>query len=139
MPNSHTTDTAYQAVLASYHRCEDAGGFFDTFYNIFFGMSPEIAPKFAATDMEFQKQVLGASLLWMLRLGRGDLIARHEIEKIGRSHSRAAHDIPPYLYSLWLDALCQAVERHDPQITPELNARWRAIMEEGIDLIVSRY
>ena len=26
----------YEQVLASYHRCEDAGGLFDSFYDFFF-------------------------------------------------------------------------------------------------------
>jgi hemoglobin-like flavoprotein len=51
-------DESYEKVLASYHRCEDSGGFFDTFYEIFFAKSPEISPKFAHTDMEMQKQVV---------------------------------------------------------------------------------
>ena len=139
MSSDLTTEPIYRAVLDSYHRCEEAGGFFDTFYEIFFTKSPEIAPKFADTNMEMQKQVIGASLLWMLRFGRGDPIAWQEIEKLGQSHSRKRHNIPPHLYSLWLDALCESVERHDAQYTPELESQWRVIMEEGIDLIVSKF
>ncbi|MDP6556735.1 MAG: globin [Pirellulaceae bacterium] len=139
MVSDLTIEPVYHAVLESYYRCEESDGFWDTFYRIFFAKSPEIPPKFADTDMERQKQIIGASLLWMLRLGRGDPMALQAVEKIGQSHSRRGHDIPPQLYSLWLDALCRAVQRHDPQYTPDLEARWRVIMEEGIDLIVSRY
>ena len=139
MPPDLTAEPIYRAVLESYQRCENSEGFFDTFYVIFFTKSPEIPPRFAETDMEMQKQIIGASLLWMLRLGRGDLIAVQEVEKIGESHSRQGHSISPYLYSLWLDALCNAIERHDPEYTPELESQWRVIMEEGIELIVSRY
>lgn len=139
MPSDLTTEPIYRAVLESYHRCEDSKAFFDTFYEIFFTKSPEIAPKFAETDMQMQKQIIGASLLWMLRLGRGDPIALEEVEKLGESHSRRGHNIPPHMYSMWLDALCAAVERHDPEYTPELESQWRVIMEEGIELIVAKY
>ena len=132
-------DERYETVLASYHRCEDLGGFFDTFYEVFFAKSPEIPPKFAHTDMETQKQVVAASLLWMLRLQSGDEVARREIEKIGESHSRRTHNIRPELYALWLDALCKAIAKHDPQYTSELETMWRDAMREGIDLIVSKY
>lgn len=139
MPSDLTSEPIYHAVLESYHRCEESGGFFDTFYDIFFAKSSEIPPKFANTDMQKQKQVIGASLLWVLRYGRGDPIALEEVRKIGDTHSRQGHDIPPRLYTFWLDALCQAIEQHDPEFTPDLESQWRVIMEEGIDLIVSRY
>ena len=71
MVSDLTIDPIYHAVLESYYRCEESDGFWDTFYRIFFAKSPEIPPKFADTDMERQKQIIGASLLWMLRLGRG--------------------------------------------------------------------
>jgi len=139
MVSDLTVEPIYHAVLESYYRCEDSEGFYDTFYRIFFAKSPEIPLKFADTDMQRQKQIIGASLLWMLRLGRGDPMALQEVEKIGQSHGRQGHNIPPYMYSLWLDALCRAVERHDPQYTPDLEAQWRVIMEEGIDLIVLEF
>ncbi len=132
-------DEAYEAVVASYHRCEDSGGFFDTFYDVFFAKSPEIAPKFADTDMTKQKQVVMASVLMMLRLRTGDPVARCTVEEFGETHSRRRHNIAPNLYPLWLDALCETVATHDPQFTDELGAEWRELMQQGIELIASRY
>jgi len=48
-------------------------------------------------------------------------------------------NIPPHLYDLWLDALCEAVEKHDPEFKPALVEKWRAAMRPGIKMIVSRY
>ncbi len=132
-------DESYETVLASYHRCEDSGGFFDTFYDNFFAKSPEIPPKFANTDMEKQKQVVMASLLWMLRLCNGDAVARREVEQLAESHNRHGHNIRPKLYELWLDALCETIAKHDRQYTSELETMWREAMREGIELIVSKY
>lgn len=139
MPETRQIDEAYEAVRASYHRCEESGDLFDTFYDIFFTKSPEIPPKFATTDMDTQKQVVMASVLMVLRLGTGDLVARRAVEEIGETHSRRGHDIRPDLYPLWLDALCEAVCKHDSQYTLELEAKWRRLMQNGIDLITSRY
>ena len=129
----------YEQVLASYHRCEAAGGLFDSFYDIFFAKSPEIAPKFAKTDMEKQKQDVMASVLMALRLANGDPIAKGYILEIADSHSRHGHDIKPELYDLWLDALCEAVQRHDPHYTPELEDHWRRAMWPAIELMISEY
>ena len=129
----------HDIVLDSYHRCEASEGFFTTFYKIFFTKSPEIPPKFAHTDMEKQKQIVMASLLWLLRLEQGDPIARSEVANIGGTHNRSGHNIAPWMYELWLDALCETVAQHDPQFSPELEKLWRREMRHGIELIISRY
>ncbi|PHS17463.1 MAG: globin [Blastopirellula sp.] len=129
----------HEVVLDSYYRCEDSGGFFDTFYQIFFTKDPSIAPKFANTDMDHQKQIVMASVLMCLRLKTGDPIARRTIFDIGESHSRKKLNIRPELYDLWLDALCESIQKHDPEYTPEIEALWRESMQEAIELIKSNY
>ncbi len=133
-----TTGT-HQVVLESYHRCEVSGGFFGTFYETFFAKSPEIPPKFAKTDMEKQKQAVMASVLMVLRLRTGDPVAVRYVEELAESHSRLGHDVHPRFYGLWLDALCQAVQKHDPQYTPALEAKWRAEMRPGIEMMIAAY
>lgn len=129
----------YQQALASYHRCEAAGGLFDSFYQIFFAKSPAIPPRFANTNMERQKQDAMASVLMALRLASGDSIARRYIQGIAETHSRRGYRIRPELYDLWLDALCEAVARHDPQCTPDLESRWRLAMRPAIDLMIASF
>jgi len=138
-PSMRPGDDDYEKVVASYYRCDDSAGFFDTFYDLFFAKSPEIPPKFASTDLEKQKQVVMASLLWLLWLRKPDPRARAEVEKLAESHSRAGHDVRPELYDLWLDALCESVAKHDSQCTPELQGRWRRVLQVGIDLMKSKY
>lgn len=126
-------------VMESYHRCEQRGGMFDSFYEILFAKSPEILPKFLNTDMERQKQNLTASVLMAIRLASGDHVARQYVQELAASHSRDRHDIKPWLYSLWLDALCQAVQKYDPRFTPELELQWRKAMHPAIELMTSAY
>ncbi len=127
------------SVTASYHRCRESAGFIDTFYELFLAKSPKVAEKFRRTDFTRQKLMLRESLLSMLLFNLGSADARNELERLAVRHSRHGVDIPPPLYDLWLDALSETIARHDPQITPELAAEWRAAMRPGIDLLVGKY
>ena len=126
-------------VDASYHRCEKSRGFFETFYRKFFDKSADIPPKFSLTDMEKQKQVVMASVLTCLRMQSGDEVARMAVEEIGERHSRRERDIPPKMYGLWLDALCESIREHDPEYSPDLEASWREAMRPSIEIITSKY
>jgi hemoglobin-like flavoprotein len=125
--------------MASYHRCEDAGGLFESFYDIFFAKSAEIPPKFELTKMERQKQDAMASVLMALRLAAGDPVARKFVKDLAESHNRHGHNIRPELYGLWLDALCEALQKHDPQYTPALEENWRRAMRPAIELMIAAY
>jgi len=127
------------AVTASYHRCRASDGFVDTFYEHFLGKSDEVVRKIQTTDFSRQKLLLRESLLAMLLLNLNSADARGELERLAERHSCRGLDIGPHLYELWLDALCEAVEKQDPKFTPELREQWRAAMRPGIDLLVSRY
>jgi hemoglobin-like flavoprotein len=127
------------SVTASYQRCRASAGFVDTFYAHFLAKSPEVAAKFRRTDFSRQKLMLRESLLAMLLFNLGSGESRAELERLGERHSRRGVDIPPRLYDLWLDALCEAVAEHDPEFAPELADQWRTAMVPGIQLIVSKY
>ena len=107
-------------VTASYHRCRARQTFVDDFYKIFLAKSPEIAAKFRNTDMERQKLMLRQSLLLMLSSNIRPDETREELERLAERHSRHGVDIPPAMYDSWLDALCEAVQRNDPEYTPAL-------------------
>lgn len=131
--------TDLDAVTASYHRCRASAGFFDRFYERFLAKSPDIAHKFRHTDFKRQKLMLRESLISMLLFNQDIGTAREELERLAARHSRQQVDIPPYMYELWLDSLCETVAEHDPEFTPQLGTEWRAAMKAGIDLLISRY
>ena len=122
-------------VTASYHRCRADDRFFDTFYDVFLAKSPEIAKKFEHTDFTHQKLMLRESLLEMLCFEQGMAGSREEIEILGHRH-RDLH-ITSEMYEMWLDSLCTAVEKHDPEFTPQLTQKWRDAIRPGIDLMES--
>lgn len=127
------------AVTASYHRCRASDRFIDTFYEHFLAKSKEVAEKFRGTDFTRQKLMLRESLLMMLLFNRDNPEAVEELAQLAERHSRREIDIPPRFYSLWLDALCETVEKHDPEYEPTLNEKWREAMRPGIELLVSKY
>lgn len=124
------------AVTASYHRCRRDKKFVDTFYYLFLAKSPEIAEKFAKTDFTVQKRMLRESLLTLLTYNLGIEGAREDVIGLGKRHYKLG--IRPELYKMWLDTLCEAIRKHDPEYTPELEKLWRAAMQPPIDLMLSQ-
>jgi hemoglobin-like flavoprotein len=119
-------------VLASYHRARNSGELFDTLYDLFLGKSPEIPPMFAGTDFPHQKRLLQQSLLELLaffQTGSG----RGEIERLGELHRQL--NVKVEHYELWLDALCEALAKHDPKFNDELERVWRRALQPAIELM----
>ena len=98
-------------VHASFDRCEAAGDFAATFYEVFLSSSAEIALLFAGTDFEQQRKLLRATVYIMVTRDVGDPKARETLERIGHSHGRSKLDIRPEFYTVWLDSLCETVKQ----------------------------
>ncbi|MBH9326568.1 globin [Pseudomonas aeruginosa] len=128
---------AADRVMQSYGRCCARTGFFDDFYRHFLASSPQIRAKFATTDMTAQKHLLRAGIMNLVMYARG--MSDSKLRALGASHSRAALDIRPELYDLWLDALLMAVAEHDRDCDAETRDAWRDVMGRGIAVIKSYY
>jgi len=107
---------------------------FDTFYRHFLGKSPEIPPMFVHTDFPHQKLMLRESLLEMLMFAQNGS-NRDEIERLAERHRGL--NVKPEHYDLWLEALCEALAKHDPEFTPELEQLWRQAMQKGIGVMTA--
>jgi hypothetical protein len=59
-------ESAFNQVIASYHRARETGLLFDTFYELFLVKSPDIPPMFAGTHFAHQKLMLRESILELL-------------------------------------------------------------------------
>ena len=126
-------------VSASYHRCRFSEGFIDSFYDRLLAKSSEVREKFRGTDFDRQKTMLRDSLIMVVRFNLDKADAIKHLESLAERHSRRELDIPAHLYELWLDALCEAVEEHDPEFNPDLGELWREAMRPGIELLISKY
>ena len=121
-------------LTVSYYRCNHSGEFLDTFYDLFLS-TPAIALMFANTDLKIQKLMLRQSLLEMICFDLGIEGTREEIERLGRRHKELG--IMPEMYTLWLDALCEAIGKHDECYTPELGQLWRNAMLKSIETMLA--
>jgi hemoglobin-like flavoprotein len=122
-------------LMASYHRCRADEQFVDTFYDLFLATSSDIRNMFVHTDFKRQKLMLRESLLELLCYARGMKGAEAEVIKLAQRHKQL--EITPEMFAMWLDSLCQAVQKHDPEYTPEIGQLWRDAMQKGIDLMLA--
>ncbi len=122
-------------LTASYYRCRRDERFLDTFYDAFLSKSPAVAQLFAQTDFRFQKLAIRQSLLEMLCFDCGMSGTREEIERLGLRHRELG--VRPKMYAMWLDSLCEAIKKHDPNYSPALEQLWREAMLKSIKEIIA--
>ncbi len=122
-------------LTASFYRCRRDERFLDTFYDGFLSKSPAIAQMFANTDFKIQKLMLRQSLLELLCFDREMSGTREEIERLGRRHKEL--NVTPEMYLMWLDSLCEAVKKHDPEYSPGLEQLWRAATHKSIKEMIA--
>jgi hemoglobin-like flavoprotein len=123
----------------SLERCTSTRRFLDRFYELFTSSSPEVAAKFANTDLRVQKASLKVSLYMIMASIQRKPEGTVHLERIAARHSRTGLDIGPHLYDQWLDCLIQAVRECDPGFHVETEQAWRRVMRVGIEFLKSRY
>lgn len=126
-----------EAVFQSYGRVCTDEQFFVDFYDYFMSSSQTIKDQFRDTDMKQQRHLLRNGIMQLILYARG--MPDTKLKQLGQSHSRHGYNISPEWYSLWLDALMQAVSKHDPEYDATLDAQWRRVLKPGIDLIRDAY
>ncbi|SDH55654.1 hypothetical protein SAMN05216588_105223 [Pseudomonas flavescens] len=128
---------ATDCVMQSYGRCCASPAFFDDFYRHFLDSSPAIREKFAHTDMPAQKLLLRQGILNLVMHARG--MPDSKLRALGCTHARAAMDIRPELYDLWVDSLLATIARHDPHYAPQTRHAWLGVLRQGIAVIKAQY
>jgi hemoglobin-like flavoprotein len=123
----------------SLERCTSTRRFLDRFYELFISSSPEVAAKFANTDLRVQKASVRVSLYMIMASIQQKPEGKVHLERIAARHSRTALDIGPHLYDQWLDCLIQAVREYDPVFHAETEQAWRRVMRVGIEFLKSKY
>jgi hemoglobin-like flavoprotein len=124
----------------SYERCLKTGNFIDRFYENYIVSNEVVAKKFAQTDMAGQKRVLEASLHMLMALRSTDSEeATAHFRKIGITHGKKTNDITPELYDLWMTCLLETVEECDDKYDRQIEAAWKDLLTDGIDIMKSMY
>jgi len=127
--------------LASLNRCLAEPGFIAGFYERFMRSSPEVRQKLSHTDMERQFRMLADSLYVVANAVQGEegSIARSDLPRLARRHSREDLDVAPHLYVLWRDCLVATAKATDPQFDAAVEAAWRETLEFGVRYMTDRY
>ena len=120
-------------------RCLQNGDFLEAFYEKFLASSDEVRERFAGTDLKRQKAVLRSSLYLIARAALGFEDGRRHLEQVAQAHGRAALDIAPHLYDLWLESLLSTASQYDPEFGPAVERAWRLLLSESIAHMVRVY
>lgn len=126
-------------VNQSLGRCFLRSGFMDKFYTNFKASHPSIPSFFVKTDMSKQHKLLKEGITFLLMSAGGSGFAQNEMKKLGVRHDTAHLNVKPELYRFWIDALMKTVREFDQNFTPELDKKWRTILEIGIQQFIDKY
>lgn len=129
--------SAHMIAQQSYARCLRSPDFFERFYEILLESHPAIAPMFAQTYFPRQRQLLKHGL--GLLLSYGNVPNQELLDRIAARHSKAALDVPPDLYPVWVDSLVQVVGERDPKFDDGVESAWREVVAPGIAFMQARY
>jgi hemoglobin-like flavoprotein len=123
----------------SVKRCLEKPAFIESFYQGFISQNDDIAKMFAGTNMNNQRSMLKNSLMIMMTTSLDSAEAQTHINMIGKSHSRAGHNISPELYDTWLNCLIASAKEHDEFFDSTIENAWRKTLAHGINAMKKMY
>lgn len=120
-------------VQQSFNRCTNSDGFYDDSYEVFLQSSDEVRELFANTTRAKQIVCARNGLSTILLYALGNATSENLLEDLIGKHGPQGLDVPPELYSNWVEALVSAVKIHDPEFSPQLEEAWRAAVQVGVN------
>ncbi|MEE4277972.1 MAG: hypothetical protein V2I82_05835 [Halieaceae bacterium] len=124
-----------ELFAASFGRIMGGGAynpeFIDRFYSHFLAASPEVALRFENTNMSRQKTMLHDSFTTLIDFNETRQITP-QLRRLGAAHGPHHSDVPPAMYTLWLDSLIRTVGEFDPEFDREVELAWRLTLAPGI-------
>jgi hemoglobin-like flavoprotein len=133
---ARVSNDSYERVMrAPGMKSED---FFIAFYDLLTSTSDVAAIKFRDTDMAAQVRMLQSSVIILLNFFVTDRQDEY-LGQLAERHGKRAVDIPPSLYSVWLDCLVETVRHFDAKFNDEVATAWRTVFSKGIEFMASRH
>ncbi len=128
-----------EAVRSSFGRCCVKGDVIGRFYELFLKSHPDIAPRFANTNFETQKNLLRQGINLAILFAADVPTGALAVNRIRETHKQSRLNIPPSLYSFWQKSLLSAVGEFDAQFTPILQRQWETVLRKTIDHVTAGY
>ena len=130
-------EPAHVVARMSYSRCLRSTAFFTDLYAFLLAAHPSIPPMFAHTEFPKQHRLLQHGIGLLLSYAR--VPEDQLLDRIAARHGPGGIDLKPDMYRHFEDALLQAVRRHDPGCTAEIEAAWLGAIRPGIDFMKRRH
>lgn len=105
--------------------------FFEDFYRRLLARGPHLAEHFRDTDWERQQAMLEKSFHHVLSLFVTNKVSDY-LAEIADRHGPAGLNVRAADYDLWLDALVDTVEQHDPDFDGTVALAWHMVFAEGV-------
>jgi hemoglobin-like flavoprotein len=112
--------------------------FIGRFYELFLASSPAIAERFAGTDMRRQKTMLHDSFTTLMDFNEHRRLTP-QMRRLAIVHGPGHSDVPPDLYTLWLESLMATAREFDPAWDPDVELAWRLTLAPGIAYLQHAY
>lgn len=122
-------------VMQSFNRVRN-DGLAERFYEILLEADPRIRPLFKNTDFKRQRDLLIHAIVMLIEYAEGKPLGEMAIRRLGELHSRRKMNVTPDLYPIWADAMIDALAQLDPEFSPDLEQKWRNVMQKGIAMMV---
>lgn len=133
-PSTAPTQEQMAAARASFERIAALQNFFPEFYQRFFARCPEAQPMFAKTNFEHQHRLLKHAIsLLLIFPGHQGNREPNLLTRVAERHGRRDLRIPAEMYAPFVEALLDNVRHFDSQMTPDVEAAWRATLAVGVD------
>ena len=124
-------------VRESYRRCISSG-IIATFYEIFLASDPSIKPMFAKTDFKAQHELLKAGIHLAILFADDQPVGINALKRLRETHGSGKMNIPRKLYANWKASFLQAIEKTDPEFSPQVRRAWDSVLQKTIDYMTSR-
>lgn len=133
------TKEQVEAVRASFGRALTKGDLMSVFYTSFLASDPQIAQKFAKTDMTKQMDLFRQGINLAIMFGNGNILGKNAMDRLRMTHSHKNLDINPRLYPKWKATFMAAVESLDPNFDQTIAQAWDAVLQNAINHIQGGY
>ena len=130
---------AFHDVKISFGRCLLNGDLIQKFYERFLLSDPRLPFMFDKTDFSEQRELLSHSINLAILFAGGSDTGKEGLLKVRKSHSKKELNIPPAMYSLWINSFLETVKEMDEQLDEKVLSEWKEVLNVAVDFIKSGY